>query len=253
MNMYARNFYLEKFRYSDKYRNCLLLLCLSLFCQETVLADGTIIDKIYHPYVQPEEHEIEFRAVIENQGDRPSGDNRVYRLGYGQSFNDRWFGEVYLIGVKNDDQALRLEAYEIEALWQITEQGEYFADWGMLFELEKERSEDVMEISTALLIETEWQRWTGTANIYGIYEFGDDIDNEFESALTLQTRYRYARAFEPALELYVGEDTKGLGPVMMGRWPFGGGRQLRREGGLIHGLDSETPDQTLSVLLEYEF
>jgi hypothetical protein len=247
MSSYSRNIY------PDKCRICLLLLCLSLFCQEAVLADGTIIDKIYHPYVQPEEHEIEFRAVIENQGDRPSGDARVYRLGYGQSFNDRWFGEVYLIGVKNDDQALKLEAYELEVLWQVTEQGEYFADWGMLFEVEKERSEDVMEISTALLIETEWQRWTGTANIYGIYEFGDDIDNEFETALALQARYRYARGFEPALELYLGEDTTGLGPVMMGRWPFGGGRQLRWEGGLILGLDSETPDQTFRMLIEYEF
>jgi len=247
MNIYSRSYY------SDKCRNCLLLLCLSLFCQEAVLADGTIIDKIYHPYVQPEEHEIEFRAVIENEADRSSGDERIYRLGYGQSFNDRWFGEIYLIGVKNDDQALRLQEYELEALWQITEQGEYFADWGMLFELEKERSEDVMEISTALLIETEWRRWTGTANIYGIYEFGEDIDNEFETALTLQTRYRYSRVFEPAAELYLGEDTVGLGPTMMGSWPLGGARQLRWEGGLIFGLDSDTPDQTLRVLLEYEF
>ena len=112
-----------------------------LFCyQDLVLADGSTIDKIYHPYVQPGERELEFRAIVENNGDRPSGDERVYRLGYGQSFNDYWFGEVYLIGAKNDDEGLRLEAYELEALWQITEQGEFFADWGMLFELEKERS-----------------------------------------------------------------------------------------------------------------
>lgn len=228
-------------------------LCLMLFYQGSVIADGTKIDKIYHPYVQPEERELEFRAVIENQGERSSGDDRIYRLGYGQSFNDRWFGEAYLIGVKNDDQSLRLEEYELEALWQLTEQGEYFADWGMLFELGKERSDDIVEISAALLIEKEWQRWIGTANIYGIYEFGSDIDNELESALMLQTRYRYSRAFEPALELYMGEDTTGLGPVMMGRWPFGGGRQLRWESGLIIGLDSKTPDQTFRMLLEYEF
>ena len=225
-----------------------------LFCyQGPVVADGSTIDKVYHPYVQPEEREIEFRASIENDGDRRSGDERVYRLGYGQSLNDRWFGEVYLIGTKNDDQGLRLEAYEIEALWQITEQGEFFADWGMLFELEKERSEDVLEFATALLVEKEWRRWTGTANIYGIYEFGDDIDNEFETALALQTRYRYARGLEPALELYMGQDTRGLGPVLMGSWPLGGARQLRWEGGLIFGLDSDTPDQTFRVLLEYEF
>jgi hypothetical protein len=213
-----------------------LLVSGLLFChQSLVLADGSTIDKVYHPYVQPEEREIEFRAIIENNGDRPSGDERVYRLGYGQSFNDY------------------CEAYELEALWQITEQGEFFADWGMLFELEKERSEDVLEFSAALLVETEWRRWTGTANLYGIYEFGDDIDNEFETALALQTRYRYSRELEPAVELYMGQDTRGLGPVMMGSWPLGGRRQLRWEGGLIFGLDSDTPDQTFRVLLEYEF
>jgi hypothetical protein len=231
----------------------LLMLGLCVFYQNHAMADGSTIDKIYHPYVQPQERELEFRSIIENNRDSPSGDERVYRLGYGQSFSDRWFGEVYLIGVENDDQELRLEAYELEVLWQITEQGEFFADWGMLFELEKERSEDIMEFSTALLVEKEWGRWIGTANIYGIYEFGDDIDNEFETALALQTHYRHTRAFEPAVELYIGQDTRGLGPVMLGSWPLGGARQLRWEGGVIFGLDSDTPDQTFRVLFEYEF
>jgi len=231
----------------------LFMLCLLFFCQDAVIADGSSIDKIYHPYVQPEEREIEFRSIIENNSDADSGDERVYRLGYGQSFTDRWFGEVYLIGAENDDRSFRLEAYEVEALWQVTEQGEFFADWGMLFELEKEHSEDVMELSAALLVEREWRRWTGTANIYVIYEFGDDIDNESETAMALQGRYRYSRQFEPAVELYLGEDTKGLGPVVMGSLPLGGRRQLRWEGGVIFGLDSGTPDQTFRVLFEYEF
>ena len=107
----------------------LLLLCLLFFSQGVVIADGSVIDKVYHPYVQPEEREIEFRTIIENNSDADEGDERVYRLGYGQSFTDRWFGEVYLIGAENDDQGFRLEAYELEALWQMTEQGEYSADW----------------------------------------------------------------------------------------------------------------------------
>lgn len=243
----------SKNRFSCRVGGWLLLPVLLLCHQGFVLADGSTIDKVYHPYVQPEEREIEFRAIVENNGDRSSGDDRVYRLGYGQSFSDYWFGEVYLIGKKNDDQGLRLEAYELEALWQITEQGEFFADWGMLFELEKERSEDVLEFSVALLVETEWRRWTGTANLYGIYEFGDDVDNEFETALSLQARYRYSRELEPAVELYTGQDTRGIGPVIMGSWSLGGARQLRWEGGVIFGLDSDTPDQTFRALLEYEF
>ena len=43
----------------------LLLLCLLFFSQGVVIADGSVIDKVYHPYVQPEEREIEFRSIIE--------------------------------------------------------------------------------------------------------------------------------------------------------------------------------------------
>jgi hypothetical protein len=227
---------------------------LLFFCHvAAAFADGTIIDRIYHPYVQPLEREIELRATIENNADSPLGDSEIYRLGYGQSFGDNWFGELYLIGEKDDQQGLRLDAYEVEALWQLTEQGEYFADWGLLFELEKRRSQDVMEFSTALLVEKEWRRWTGTANLHAIYEFGPDIRNEFETALGLQVRYRHSRALEPAIELYSGEDTRGLGPVLMGSQPLGAPRQVRWEGGVIFGLDSKTPDQTFRMLLEYEF
>lgn len=217
------------------------------------MADGSTIDKIYHPYVQPQEREIELRTVIENNANSPAGDQRTLRLGYGQSFTDRWFGEVYLIGSANDEDSFHLSAFEIEALWQLTEQGEFFADWGMLFELEKEKNNNAAETLAAVLVEKEWGRWTGTANIYGIYEFGSDVDNEFETALGLQARYRRSRHFEPAIELYKGEDTFGIGPVLLGSHPLGSGRQLRWEAGLIFGADSDTPDQVFRGLLEYEF
>ena len=77
-------------------------------------------------------------------------------------------------------------------------------------------------------------------------------DGEY-AAVALQARYRYSRELEPAVELYTGQDTRGLGPVIMGSWPLGGARQLRWEGGVIFGLDSDTPDQTFRALLEYEF
>lgn len=216
-------------------------------------ADGSVIDKIYHPYVQPLEREVEFRALAENNSPAPAGERQKYRLAYGQSLSERWFGEVYLIGEKNNDHSFRLDAYELETLWQITEQGEYFADWGLLVELEKLRTRDGMEISTALLAEKEWRRWSGTMNLYGIYEFGGDIADEFDTALALQARYRFSRALEPAVEFYAGEDTRGLGPVLMGSQRLGGARQLYWEAGVILGLDDKTPDQTFKVLLEYEF
>ena len=125
----------------------LLILCslLSPIC----IADGNTVDKIYHPYVDALEQEIEWRAIY--QDDQPQGndqsnektDRQLHRLSYGRAFGERWFGEIYLTGENSDDTSFKLEAYELEAKWQLTEQGEYWADWGILFELEKDAHESI--------------------------------------------------------------------------------------------------------------
>ena len=90
-------------------------------------------------------------------------------------------------------------------------------------------------------------------NLAAIYEWGDDIKNEWESLLTARLRYRYSRYFEPAVEIISAEDIKGLGPAALGAVRFSGARKLRWEIGLIFGLDNESPDQTLRAMLEFEF
>lgn len=216
-------------------------------------ADGVVIDKIYHPYVQPLEREFEWRAALQNdQPGRP--DNlELYRFAYGQSLGEKWFAEVYLVGETSDDASFDVKAYELEALRQLTEQGEYWADWGVVFELEKESGRDAWEFSTGLLAEKEWGKWSGTANLFVMQEWGSDIVNELETRLGLQARYRYARGFEPAIEIYSGEDTRAVGPAVMGQVKLDNKRQLRWEAGAIFGVDSKSPDTTLRFLLEFEF
>ena len=137
--------------------------------------------------------------------------------------------------------------------WQLTEQGEYSADWGLLFELEKETEQSIWGLSGTLLIEKEWGRTVGAANLGLTYEAGSDINNELESTAALQLRYRYSRALEPAVELYAAQDTLAAGPVLMGDQRLGIGRKLHWEFGAIFGISDRTPDQTLRALLEFEF
>jgi hypothetical protein len=219
----------------------------------SAVADGVVIDKIYHPYVQPLEQEFEWRATLQNRQPGVPDDLAVYRFAYARSLGEKWFGEVYLVGQRSEDAGFDIEAYEIEALRQLTEQGEYWADWGILFELEKERGRDAWEFAAGVLAEKEWGRWSGTANLFAIQEWGSDVRDELETRLGLQARYRYSPAFEPAIEVYSGEDTRGMGPVALGMVRLGGKRQLRWEAGAIFGVDSKSPDTTLRFLLEFEF
>jgi hypothetical protein len=69
----------------------------------------------------------------------------------------------------------------------------------------------------------------------------------------MQLRYRYARVFEPAVELYLAQDNFGIGPMMMGEQKFGIRKKLHWELGVIAGISDETPDATLKALAEFEF
>lgn len=231
--------------------NLALFTCLLL--AGNAYGDGNAVDKIYHPYVDALEQELEWRAIYQDDQPGEEDDKQLHRFSYGRAFGDRWFGEIYLTGERSDDTGFKLEAYEVEAKWQLTEQGEYWADWGMLFELEKESHEDIWEASTGVLVEKEWGRWSGTANFLVSQEWGADIDDELESTLGLQARYRLSRWLEPAIEFYSGQDTRALGPVAMGDIRTGIRRNLHWEIGLLFGLDDESANNTLRALLEYEF
>ena len=220
-------------------------LIFILLCPSVAIADGSAIDKVYHPYVQMLEQEIELRMIDAN-GDQ------VYRLGVGQSLSDSLFVEAYIVA-KEENNHFKIEAYEIEAKWQLSEQGEYNVDWGVLLELEKEQHNDTWEASATLLMEKQWGRWVGTANISTIYEWGPEIDDELESAAALQLRYRYSRYLEPAIEFYKGQNSNGLGPVLMGDIRLASAKKVHWEVGAILGLNAETPANTWRFLLEYEF
>ncbi|WP_237067527.1 hypothetical protein [Microbulbifer guangxiensis] len=238
-----------------EYRGQTVFLSITLLLAPGIsLADGLVVDRVYDPYVQPLETELEWRALVVQDDDNPALDGlQVHRLGVGYGFTDRWFGEIYVIGSDGGGEEFGVEAVELEAKWQLTEQGEYAADWGLLFELEKETDGDQWEGAATLLALREWGRWVGTANLAVGYEWGDDITSEWESELRLQGRYRLQESFEPALEFYAGEDYRGLGPIARGSHRFSDARRLTWEFGVILGLTDESPEQSWRLLVEYEF
>jgi hypothetical protein len=159
-------------------------------------ADGGV-DTVYHPYVQPLEQELELRLGHEHDTDRR--DIETWRLGYGRSVSERVFVEGYVIGQGRRPDALSLAGYELEALWQLTEQGQYAADWALLGEFERAHNGDRQSGMVSLIGERQWGRLVGTLNAGVGYEWGADVGDEAETRLALQARYRYSPRLEPAL------------------------------------------------------
>ncbi len=230
-----------------------LLALISSLTTSISCASGNNIDKVYHPYVMPLEREVELRSTFEQDDNAKLDGNQTHRLGIGSSFIENVFTEIYLVGKKTPNDDLDIDAMELEVKIQLTEQGEYDEDWGLLFEYEKGFGNSINEFSSGLLIEKEAGRWVGALNLFLKYEWGNEIQNELETSLASQLRYRYSRELEPALELYQNQDTTALGPVLMGDIRFGGINKLHWEAGIIFGLNSTTADQTYRLLLEYEF
>ena len=216
-------------------------------------ADGIGIDKVYHPYVQLLEQEVEYRALYLDDHGKPEHGYLRHKLGFGSALTEKLFGEIYLTAEDSQGESLELESYELELKWQLTEQGEFNNDWGLLFELEKEHDESIWEASTTLIALHEWAQWIATGNLSLIYEWGDDIDDEWETAFAGQLRYRHGESLEPALEVYLSDETQGVGPVLGGLFRVGQGKKLIWELGVIFGTGKETADTNLKFNLEFEF
>jgi hypothetical protein len=227
-----------------------LLLCLAA---PWVLADGLVIDKVYHPYVDALETELELRALFQDEQPGRNTPAQIYQMSLGKAFSDAVFAEVYLHGAKDRTGDFSTDAWEVEVKWQLSEQGEYWADYGLLFEYEDESRLDAHEFTMGFLAEKEIGSWSTAANLFLIREWGQDIEAEFETAFALQTRYRLRPGFEPGIEVYAGQDTRGIGPVLQGTLRTGVRRSLHWEAGLVFGLGKQSPDQTWRFLLEYEF
>ena len=232
-----------------KFRDLLLICAVPM----TVHADGIAIDKIYHPYVDALEHELEYRALLPDRLATVDEPAQLHRVSLGTALASTVFAELYAVAEKPRAGGFDISAWEGEVKWQLTEQGEYSADFGLLFEYESGHNADEREFAATLLAEKEWGRWSGAANIHLISEWGEDVADEFETALGVQLRYRHSRLLEPGIEFYAAQDTLGIGPVLQGTFNTGVRRNVHWEAGLIAGLDSATPDTAWRFLLEYEF
>ena len=216
----------------------------------TTLATGTAfagVDKVYDPYVEQGEVELEARGVH----GLDSGEYKT-KVGIGYGVTSRWFVEGYLIGEKEDGD-FEVEEGELENKFQLTEQGQYWADLGLLIELEKVFDEDAWEVKAGPLVTKQFGDVVATGNLLFEKKFGDDVtESEWETLGSAQLKYRLSPNLEPGIEYYGDEDTHAVGPVLLGANPFGM-EHVKWEAGLLFGLNDETEDSILRWQLEYEF
>ena len=218
-----------------------------------VATSAAAVDKVYHPYVEPQERELEYRVTGYSDGD-DNRDFQTHRLGFGYGISNRIAVEAYLIGEKYAGDALQLEAYELELRWQLNEQGAEWLDGAMLFEVEHADDGSYSEIGAGFIAEKELdQHWSATANVIARYEFGDEVSDKLEGEAVAQVRYRLSQPLEPALEAYWDEDIIAFGPAALGVLPLGGRNRLKWEAAALLAVEHDIADKIFRASLEWEF
>ncbi len=211
------------------------------------------IDRVYHPYVTPLETEIEWRTSVGDGGNSPYDGEVMQRLAIGRALSEKLFAEAYLIGRKTDTDNLKLSGFELEAMYQLGEAGEYPVDLALLTEFERDADRNISHVGGGVVAEKELGSTSLALNVMAEYEYGGGIDNELDTEVAAQWRWRWRETFEPALEYYVDEYTEGAGPVLTGLARLGGRQKLKWEFGVIFGTGKDAPDRTWRALLEFEF
>ena len=227
----------------------ILMMC-TVLATFAASADNFTVDRIYQPYVLPFEREFEWR-LTSRQND--NGNVLMQRFSFGHALSEFVILEAYVVGARDENQDFGLESYELELRWMVTEQGQYWADWGTLFELEKQHNTDDWEAKAGILTEKEFGQFSLTTNVSLVYEWGETVANEWEGEFKEKFRYRWIPEVQPGIEMYVAEDYVGVGPAFMGIKRFDRQKQLKWELGFIAGLNGDSKDHTLRMSLEYEF
>ena len=221
-------------------------------------------DYVASPIVEEGEKEIDFKSGTARMKDGTR--ETQYSLGAGWGVNSRWFTELYAKWHKEPGDRLSFDAWEWENKFQLTETGQYPVDVGFLIEIERptNRSEGYeykwgplfqadlgsdVQANFNVLVEKHIRTITPSPAVLG-YQW--------------QVKYRWRPEFEFGLQGFgdVGpwnhwesreDQTHNAGPALFGKVRLGPKQVIKYNAGVLFGLTSATPRNTVRLQAEYEF
>lgn len=236
--------------------SAVLLMIVSL----AIIPSAKAVEKVYSPNVELRELEIEFREHYTQDKVNAKDNQRKGKYEVGYAFTDKWFSSIYFEFEKEANGDYEHEATAWENIIQLTEQGQYWMDYGLYIELEHPNDGDSNKAELKLLLEKTWSRFTHTANLITETHFGGTANSEVELGYAWKSAYRWKPSFTPALELYgsFGETdnlqfvNQKVGPVVSGSFKISNKSSIAYEAGYLLGTDGATSDGTMKFLLEWE-
>lgn len=228
------------------------------------IANAGPAEVIYTPIVEYREWEIELKGGVQDWGDRDKGE-RAFKPTLGYGIAPRWFAEIELEYSQAPGRASRLEEYEFENIFQLTEHGEHWLDAGIFAELDHNRLANVNTLVLGPMLQRETTHTQTNLNIFyqrSLSALPKDADAS-RSAIAYQAQWKWNLhpRFQPGLQAFgslgdpthLHSDELKIGPAFFGSAKLGSGRNLKYNAALLAGMTRNTPDTTFRFQLEYEF
>jgi hypothetical protein len=213
---------------------------------------------------------IEFREVeFENNFVLGRSKTSIHELEYGLT---EWFKPGIELELHADPgQGLHYDATALEAFFQLTPQGKYWADVGIFVEYEQTgRTGDPRSLMIGPMVQKEVQlpgvAVLNTVNLFFTKEMGASSVGTPGLFAAAQSRFRLDPHFEPGVEYYGivtlgehGEEPQHrLGPAVAGRvgfreFGFDAPGGIKYDAAYLRRVAGETDPSTFRVRFELEF
>ena len=227
-------------------------------------------DYIQVPAIEYGEREIDFKVgTWKLRGDEPVRQSRA-SLGFGWGGTPWWFTEAYVKYDKTSPERFRYDAVEWENKFQLTEPNQYFADLGLLLEIEvpREREVEGYEFKVGPLVQwdTGAVRWNANVFLERVFRGQPDPDapRHTELSYQLQAKYTIRRELEAGVQAFGelgpwnhwephNEQQHRIGPALFGKVKLEGRQAIRWNAAYLFAATSGTPRNSFRLQAEYEF
>lgn len=218
----------------------------------------------YSPHVEYGETEFELHGGIYNDDDSSVDGERQWKFAVGHGMTTWWFSEIETEWEKEPHAGTKYTGVEWVNIFQLSEAGEYWVDFGLFTELKfPNEHDDANAIEIGPMFEKELGNTVTNLNLIFVRDFGKQADHDTEFEYTAQVKWRGDKHLQYGVQALgetgevedsnaVGDQEHKIGPALFSELPSGAHGKFKFDTALLFGLTDDTPDETLRFTVEYE-
>jgi hypothetical protein len=221
--------------------------------------------EIHSPTVEEGVLELEVFGTRTVDRDRDKNNEQKHKFEISYGINAWWQSEIEAIVKKEPGGKLKYDATEWENIFQLTPQGKYWLDAGLLFAYERPiKHDDPDAVELGVLLQKDVGPLVFVTNTIFSRKIGQNAGKGIGFEYGAAARYPWRREVQFAIEAFgepgrltgfekFSDQEHMIGPFVLGKLNIGRlPGVFKYEVGYLFGLTRGTPDGTVKWTVEYE-